>query len=78
MCPSRKCQFFPTHSVDEAQSGAAIMIREEGTQVNDTPKIQVNDPTTNDHSIYFPNTGFRIPLSLWGVFSYFPSLKPMA
>ena len=46
--------------------------------MNDTPKIQVNDPTTSDHSIYFPETDFRIPLSLWGVFSYFPSLKPMA
>ena len=52
-----------------------FMIREEGIQVNDTPKIQVNDPTTSDHSIYFPETGFRIPLSLWGVFSYFPSSK---
>ena len=55
-----------------------FMIREEGIQVNDTPKIQVNDPTTSDHSIYFPETDFHIPLSLWGVFSYFPSLKPMA
>ena len=52
-----------------------FMIREEGIQVNDTPKIQVNDPMTSDHSIYFPETDFRIPLSLWGVFSYFPSLK---
>ena len=55
-----------------------FIIREEGIQVNDTPKIQVNDPTTSDHSIYFPETDFRIPLSLWGVFSYFPSSKPMA
>ena len=55
-----------------------FMIREEGIQVNDTPKIQVNDPTTSDHSIYFPETDFRIPLSLWGVFLYFPSSKPMA
>ena len=55
-----------------------FMIREQGIQVNDTPKIQVNDPTTSDHSIYFPKTGFRIPLSLWGVFSYFPSSKPTA
>ena len=54
------------------------MIREEGIQVNDTPKIQVNDPMTSDHSIYFPDTDFRIPLSLWGVFLYFPLLKPMA
>ena len=29
-------------------------------------KIQVNDPTTSDHSIYFPETDFHIPLSLWG------------
>ena len=55
-----------------------FMIRDEGIQVNDTPKIQVNDPTTSDHSIYFPETDFRIPLSLWGVFSYFPSSKPTA
>ena len=55
-----------------------FMIREEGIQVNDTPKIQVNDPTTSDHSIYFPETDFRIPLSLWGVFLYFRSSKPKA
>ena len=55
-----------------------FMIREEGIQVNDTPKIQVNDQTTSDHSIYFPETDFRIPLLLWGVFSYFPTSKPMA
>ena len=55
-----------------------FMIREEGIQVNDTPKIQVNDPMTSDHSIYFPETDFCIPLSLWGVFSYFPSSKLMA
>ena len=55
-----------------------FMIREEGIQVNGTPKIQVNDPMTSDHSIYLPETDFRILLSLWSVFSYFPSLKPMA
>ena len=55
-----------------------FMIREEGIQVNDTPKIQVNDPMTSGHSIYFPETDFCIPLSLWGVFSYFPSSKLMA
>ena len=32
--------------------------------------------TVEDHSIFFPETGFRIPLSLWGVFSYFPTTKP--
>ena len=54
------------------------MIREKGIQVNDTPKIQVSDPTTNDHSIYFPDTDFHNPLSFWGVFLYFPSSKLMA
>ena len=43
-----------------------FMIREEGIQVNDTPKIQVNDPTTSDHSIYFPETDFRIPVVIVG------------
>jgi hypothetical protein len=42
----------------------------------DTPKIQVRDPGVNDHAITFPETGFRIPLALWGVFSYFPTSKP--
>ena len=53
-----------------------FMIREAGIVVNDTPKIQVDDPSTADHSIYFPGEDFRIPLSLWGVFSYFPTSKP--
>jgi hypothetical protein len=44
--------------------------------VKDTPKIQVRDPDVNDHSITFLETGFRIPLALWGVFSYFPTSKP--
>ena len=34
------------------------------------------DPTEEDNSIYFPDNDFRIPLSLWGVFSYFITLKP--
>ena len=28
--------------------------------MNDTPKIQVNDPTTSDHSIYCPMTRNRL------------------
>ena len=53
-----------------------FMLREAGIVVNDTPKIQVDDPTADDHSIYFPETQFRIPMSLWGIFSYFPTSKP--
>lgn len=53
-----------------------FMMREAGLLVKDTPKIQVRDPDVNDHAITFPETGFRIPLALWGVFSYFPTSKP--
>jgi len=53
-----------------------FMLREAGITVNETPKIQVTDPTESDHAIEFPETGFRIPLSLWGIFSYFTTSKP--
>ena len=44
--------------------------------MNDVPKIHKEDPTVDDHAITFAETGFRIPLSLWGIFSYFPTSKP--
>lgn len=53
-----------------------FVMREAGVVVNDTPKIQATDPTTSTHAISFPETGFRIPLSLRGVFSYFPTSRP--
>ena len=55
-----------------------FMMREAGIEVYDTPKIQRTEPTVQDHSICFPETGFRIPLSLWGIFSYFTTTKPTA
>ena len=54
-----------------------FMLREMGVTVNDVPKIHKEDPTVDDHTITFAETGFRIPLSLWGIFSYFPTSKPM-
>ena len=48
-----------------------FMIREMGVTVNDVPKIHKEDPTVDGHAITFVETGFRIPLSLWGIFSYF-------
>ena len=54
-----------------------FMLREMGVTVNDVPKIHKEDPTVDDHAITFVETGFRIPLSLWGIFSYFPTSKPM-
>ena len=53
-----------------------FMLREMGETVNDVPKIHKEDPTVDDRAITFVETGFRIPLSLWGIFSYFPTSKP--
>ena len=53
-----------------------FMLREMGVTVNDVPKIHKDDPTVDDHAITSAETGFRIPLSLWGIFSYFPTSKP--
>ena len=35
-----------------------FVMRESGVEVNDTPKIQMNNPGVEDHSIHFPSTGF--------------------
>eukprot|EP00957_Ditylum_brightwellii_P114094 8698591-Ditylum_brightwellii.AAC.1 len=51
-------------------------MREVNIEVNDVPKIQVGNPSERDHSIYFKETGLRIPMALWGTFSYFQSSKP--
>ena len=53
-----------------------FMMREAGIEVNDVPKIKVKDPTADHHAIIFKDQEFRIPLALWGVFSYFRSRKP--
>ena len=52
------------------------MLREMGVTVNDVPKIHKEDPSVDDNVITFVETGFRIPLSLGGIFSYFPTSKP--
>lgn len=53
-----------------------FIMREAGIKVDEIPKIHTPDPTEETHSIYFENQKFRIPLSLWGIFSYFPTSKP--
>eukprot|EP00957_Ditylum_brightwellii_P098850 7530471-Ditylum_brightwellii.AAC.1 len=53
-----------------------FIMQEVGIEVNDVPKIQVSNPRERDHSIYFKETGFHIPMALWGTFLYFPSSKP--
>ena len=53
-----------------------FILREAGIEVNDTAKIHVTDPTTEAHSVFFPTAKLRIPLSLHGIFSYFPTRNP--
>ena len=53
-----------------------FVMREAGIVVNDTPKIHMKNPTIEDHSIYFADSNFRIPMALWGTFSYFPTRLP--
>ena len=53
-----------------------IILQEAGLQVNERAKIHTEGPMTDNHSIAFPTTGFRIPLQLFGVFSYFSTTKP--
>jgi hypothetical protein len=53
-----------------------FVMREAGIIVNDTPKIHMKNPTIEDHSLYFEETSFRIPMALWGTFSYFPTRAP--
>ena len=53
-----------------------FILREAGLQVNERAKIHTEDPTTDDRSIIFPTTTFRIPLQLFGIFSYFFTTKP--
>ena len=52
-----------------------IMI-EAGINLNKIPKVHLNNPDVEGHSIFFSETIFRIPLSLKGVFLYFPVSKP--
>ena len=52
-----------------------FMLREAAMEVNDKAKIHMQDPTTDDHVITFSEMGFKIPLSLSGIFSYFTTTK---
>eukprot|EP00957_Ditylum_brightwellii_P009299 703859-Ditylum_brightwellii.AAC.1 len=53
-----------------------FIMREAGLKVKDIPKIQLKDPTVEDHSIYFKDHELRIPLQLHGILSYFTTSRP--
>eukprot|EP00957_Ditylum_brightwellii_P110461 8424306-Ditylum_brightwellii.AAC.1 len=53
-----------------------FMLREAGITLNERPKIHKENHTVDDHVITFPNLGLRIPMGLWGAFSYFLTSMP--
>ena len=58
-----------------------MQLRDNDLRVNDEPKFMVPKPTEDHHAIYIPEVkgespALRIPLSLHGVTSYFPTRKP--
>jgi hypothetical protein len=53
-----------------------FVMREAGLIVNDVPKIHLREPTVDDHAILFEDFDLKIPLALWGIFSYFPTSAP--
>ena len=53
-----------------------FIMRAGGLIVNDVPKIHCTDPTIDDHCIKFREKDLRIPLQLYGTFSYFHSRLP--
>ena len=54
-----------------------FILREAGIKVNETPKIHSENPSIDDHCLYFEEEKLRIPLSLMGIFSYFVTRKPV-
>ena len=50
-----------------------FIMREAGLVVSDTPNIQCDKPTVEDHIIYNEDTKLRILLKLDGIFLYFPT-----
>ena len=53
-----------------------FLMREAGVAVNDKPTIHTEDPTVTVHALIFRETGYRIPLSIHGIFSFFQTTKP--
>jgi hypothetical protein len=55
-----------------------FIMREAGHTVNECPKFQAKDPSTDDHCIIADGVDsvVRVPLQLHGIFSYFCTRKP--
>ena len=59
---------------------SSMQLRDNDLKVNEEPKSMVERPTEDHHMVLIPESattvGLRIPLSLHGVTSYFPTRKP--
>ena len=53
-----------------------FVLREAGIILDECPKSQSKNPSSETHSIYCPEEDLRIPLSLHNTFSYFPTRAP--
>ena len=69
----RNCIHFPSMNHNLVPP---FIMREKGIIVNDIPKIHLDDPSVEDHSIYIKKYDVRIPLKLKGIFSYFETSIP--
>ena len=53
-----------------------FIMRAGGVIINDIPKIHCDNPSVLDHCITFHNSDLKIPLQLFGTFSYFHTRTP--
>ena len=53
-----------------------FLLREAGIVLNETPKMQQDEPTIMNHSMLFSEENLRVHLGLQGIISYFSSRKP--
>ena len=53
-----------------------FLVREAGVTLSEIPKIHQNEPSIEDHCLYFDEEKLRIHLQLTGIVSYFPTRKP--
>ena len=53
-----------------------FIMRLNGLEVNECPKFMSNNPSIENHSIYFPEDNIRLPLQLRGIVSYLPTRAP--
>ena len=56
---------------------ASFIMRKAGIIVDKKPKIQCNEPSIDNHSLYIPDLDLTIPLKLNEIFSYFLSARQL-